>query len=271
MNLYSKIISLVLFLSASLIFGEALILDKELLEEGLYTCTVENSELYVTGDLIDIYGEQEEINGRQYWKNYIDTLVVIDVDEDSIVLEPLWNGAGKNLEDGFYMIRAERNIETETPDILQINMENIKVKRNKIERDQGLSFHFDSGLEYDFIFEFGVFMGASINFGNSSINTSIHASTSIMWLTFMDLTYNYNLPIHENFDLFFGGGVVTNIYLMDYSYAEITDIVGIALETGLLWRTGLFFDLGLNIKYYGFISTYSGMIHNMIIGVNVDF
>ncbi len=278
MKIYSRIIIIALFFSGSLLFGEDLILDKESFEDGLFTCKVSENFDFTIGDLVDVYEDREEVEFRVVMKNYIDSLVVVEVGEDSIKLEPLWNGAVKNLKTGYYLISAGRNIETVTPDIAVINEETTNMVSGNLKPNFSLSI--DTGVGYTFSTGVAFSYGTAVNFGKSSISfggiTSLDLVNTYSATTILDLIYTYNFPLGKNFEIFFGGGfgfrLDNQTYYNSYSSPEVLDVLGVAAEFGIKWINKSSFDLGLAVNFYGFVGTGSEVFDTSVfIGTTVNF
>jgi len=264
MNLYFKICTALLFVFSTSLFSESLVLEKDSSDETTFSCIILETDIFLIGDLVDVYSESVEINGRILYRNFIDTLVVTEVTALEIILEPLWDGAAKNLESGYFLSKVERNIETDTPLINSIN-EIVQEKAGKSKvTSTGIYIGVDGGIDYSIYGQIGASMGVSINFGNSSIGLGSHASINDFSFILLDLTYTYNFPIHKNFALFAGAGsAVVLEFLTDYNL-NILNGVGITVDGGIKWVTGINLNISIMASYYGLYNFPSDTFTNTV-------
>lgn len=302
MNIYSRLFLILLIVIPSILTGEDLILAEDSYDGEMYSLIVEDISLYRIGELFDVYSEREELPGTSILKGLVDTLVITEIEESSIRLEPLWYGADRNIQTGYFLEYSGRSIETETPDITKIN-ENSKVVResssgNKIR--EGFSFDFSTGAFYDMDWGTGAYLGVSFFLGRSSIVSTLQASVDYLTLTGFDLSYNYNLPLGKYFELIGGMGLALDLgYLLlnspstatgynssgsgyydsygNYSsndiYADDYNdfVLGLSSELGFRWRTGLFFDISASVKYCLYPWEYDGFFQKGIFCLSFDF
>jgi len=264
MNSYFKICTALLFVFSTSLFSESLVLEKDSSDETTFSCIILETDIFLIGDLVDVYSESVEINGRILYRNFIDTLVVTEVTALEIILEPLWDGAAKNLESGYFLSKVERNIETDTPLINSIN-EIVQEKAGKSKvTSTGIYIGVDGGIDYSIYGQIGASMGVSINFGNSSIGLGSHASINDFSFILLDLTYTYNFPIHKNFALFAGAGsAVVLEFLTDYNL-NILNGVGITVDGGIKWVTGINLNISIMASYYGLYNFPSDTFTNTV-------
>jgi len=269
MNIYFKILAIALLLtSGSFLSAEALTLDMEEFEEGQFTVETGSPDGFNVGDLLDVYEESFEVDGREYYSEYVDSLVVVEITEDSIILETLWYGAHVNLKTGYYLVPSSRSVETDHPELETLNAETDRAVKQGSRRN---TFHLDymGGIFFDTFNGLGLTTGLGFNFGYSYLSFSADATTSDFEASYFDLAYAYGFQITDWLQFTLGGGVastpgalVTDTY-MGYSYR---DFVGLFLELGAKYTTRTIVDISLYGRGYLILDSNTDLNFSLFIG-----
>jgi len=270
MNIYFKFFAIaVLLVSGSFLSAETLILDMDDFEDGSFTVETESLDLYKVGDLLDVYEETLEVDGKEYYSEYVDSLVVVEIKEDSIVLETLWYGAHVNLKTGYYLVSSSRSVETDNPDLEKLNEEN---DRAAMKDSRKSSFHLDflCGLVYHGGKGPGVNLGIGLNFGYNYLSYSANAILTSLDHSYYDLAYTYGFQINDWFQLNVGGGVALSMEILltgSSSMDAPNESFGVFLEAGAKLTTRSIIDLSLYSRGYLLLGSNVNLNGSLFIGL----
>ena len=112
----------------SLVFGDITI---ENIQNDLVYATKKTSQPYKEGDIFDVYANKEVINKRSIYINFIDSLHLVTIKKDKLILKSVWKGGETVLKKGYFLTSTKRFLEKKK-ELKSPNKENNKkVLKNK--------------------------------------------------------------------------------------------------------------------------------------------
>lgn len=265
-------ILLILAMPVSLWAGD-LILDADTYEEGVYRIRIpEDSEVdYFIGNVFNLYEKREVIEDHSILVNLVDSVVLVAVEGEVLLFEPLWDGEVKILQHKYIAWDSGRNIETSSPDLDQIREDTRlgsgRRKNTVVLGITGLMDFSDIGFRLGYNLELGG------RFGRSYVGLTYGLMAPVDYVEPTILTglkYCYHISLQEIMSLSLGGGVV---YRNDYNWVDDVPVeyrLGPQMELGFFLTTGRFIDFKTMTSVMGFLAPEGGVDVRFSLGIGVD-